>query len=135
MDNRKAEVIIVDDVMQNRLLLEIMLFDWQEEVYISEAENGVPVLEMIINSRYKNILVLLDLQMPVMDGYAFLDAWNSARDKVDKNVCIIIISATLFDKFKLAPQFGLQVGYLEKPVSDIEFKNVINAYLENITAV
>ena len=88
---------------------------------------------MIKSSPYNNILLLLDLQMPVMDGYAFLDAWQLEKNTVNKNVTIIIISATPMVKFKLRPQFGMQHDYLEKPVSEAELGNVINAFLNSIT--
>ena len=133
MNTIKAELIIIDDVALNRLLLQMMLSNWNNQLHISEAENAEPVLEMIKNSHYQHILLLLDLQMPVMDGYAFLDAWQLEKNTVSKNVTIIVISATPMVKFKLRPQFGLQNDYLEKPVSEAELGNVINAFLNSIT--
>ena len=135
MNTVKAEVIIIDDYAQNRLLLEMMLYRWEAELQISEAENASPVFNMIQQSPCQNILLLLDLQMPVMDGYAFLDAWQQQKSTVTKNVTIVVVSATPMAKFKLRPQFGLQDGYLEKPVSETELTNVINSYLKHIKEV
>ena len=133
MNTIKAEVIIIDDYAQNRLLLEMMLDKWQPLLHITEAENALPVIDMIKCSPYHNMLLLLDLQMPVMDGYAFLDAWQHEKNTVTKNVTIIVVSATPMVKFKFRPQFGLQNDYLEKPVSEAELTNVIDAYLKRIT--
>jgi CheY-like chemotaxis protein len=133
MNTIKAEVIIIDDYAQNRLLLEMMLDKWQPSLHITEAENGLPVIDMIKSSPYHNMLLLLDLQMPVMDGYAFLDAWQHEKNTVSKNVTIIVVSATPFAEFKLRPQFGQQHDYLEKPVSAAELSNVINTFLKRIT--
>lgn len=59
-------LVIVDDVAMNRALLGQM---FQKEFEILEAENGEEAIQ-IINEYYNNIaLVLLDIKMPVMDGF------------------------------------------------------------------
>ncbi len=59
-------LVIVDDIAMNRAILGQM---FQDEFEILEAENGEEAIK-IINEQYNNIaLVLLDIQMPVMDGF------------------------------------------------------------------
>jgi len=69
----RKSILIVDDTPFNRdLLTEILNDDYN----ILEAENGVEAVK-IIETRHDEIsLVLLDLLMPEMDGFAFLEHMN-----------------------------------------------------------
>lgn len=70
MEREKSTVLIVDDNPINRQLLHrILLLDY----HTLEAENGQQALELLEQTD-KISAVLLDIVMPVMDGYAFLEA-------------------------------------------------------------
>ena len=62
-------VLIVEDNEINREMLHELL---ASEYRVLEAENGQAALE-VLQSRYEEIsLILLDINMPIMDGYTFL---------------------------------------------------------------
>ena len=62
-------VLIVEDNEINREVLHKLL---ASEYQVLEAENGQAALE-VLQSRHEEIaLILLDINMPVMDGYTFL---------------------------------------------------------------
>jgi len=67
----KRTVLIIDDQEINREILKSIL---QDEYDISEAENGEVGLSALQNSEARVSAVLLDIMMPVMDGYGFLKA-------------------------------------------------------------
>jgi CheY-like chemotaxis protein len=62
---RALRILVVDDAEDNRMLVRAFLHDlgWQ----VDEADNGARALEMWQPGRYD--VVLMDVQMPVMDGY------------------------------------------------------------------
>ena len=64
------KVLIVDDVAINRDILSEMLEDLFETI---EAENGQEALDLIDQYGEDISLILLDLTMPVMDGFAALE--------------------------------------------------------------
>lgn len=72
-DNLRHTVLIVDDTEFNRDLLTEILSD---EYNILEAENGVQAVKIIESLKEEISLVLLDIVMPEMDGFAFLDYMN-----------------------------------------------------------
>jgi PAS domain S-box-containing protein len=61
----KAEVLVVDDAPENRELLEVLLTDLGLSVTV--AEDGKEGLESAMRNEYS--VILMDIQMPVMNGY------------------------------------------------------------------
>ena len=66
---RKKQILVVEDNLLNREMLVEILSD---EYEVLEAENGKAALDILQHSENEIALILLDVQMPVMDGYAFL---------------------------------------------------------------
>ena len=71
MDNqtKKRKILIVDDMELNRALLCEM---FQTKYTIYEAENGAQALEILERESENIAVVLLDLIMPVLDGFGVL---------------------------------------------------------------
>lgn len=67
---KKQTIMIVDDSEMNRAILTEML---AEEYGILEAEDGLEAIEVLSHSWQEVSLVLLDLMMPKMDGFAVLE--------------------------------------------------------------
>ncbi|HEX5409899.1 MAG TPA: GAF domain-containing protein [Gemmatimonadaceae bacterium] len=80
-------VLVVEDDRQTRTLLQRTLTraGWT----VTEAENGRVALDRIAAER--PALVLLDLLMPEMDGFEFLDAMR--RDEVCRGIPVVVITA------------------------------------------
>ena len=77
----QKQILIVEDNELNRAILrEILAADYQ----VLEAGNGQEALDILQQRRDSVALILLDVMMPVMDGYAFLD-----RIKADPELSLI----------------------------------------------
>lgn len=66
----KQQILIVDDNEINREMLGAILAD---DYTILKAENGREALDILESNKENISLILLDVMMPVMDGYSFLD--------------------------------------------------------------
>lgn len=66
---RQKHILVVEDNELNREMLVDILFD---QYVIHEAENGQAALDFLNHSREEIALILLDMMMPVMDGYTFM---------------------------------------------------------------
>lgn len=118
--NTIPKTLIVDDEHLNRVLLARSLQSFN--IPYSETTDGQEALEWIKNSAEKQLIVLLDLNMPVMDGYEFLFYLEMNPEKFsDKQIQIIIVSAASQNSFEeLCNLAGITIktaAYLEKPVS------------------
>ena len=65
----QKHILVVEDNELNREMLVDILSD---QYVIHEAENGQAALDFLNHSREEIALILLDMMMPVMDGYTFL---------------------------------------------------------------
>lgn len=86
--NVRKKILIVDDSEMNRSLLEDML---SGDFDIIEAENGMEAAGILHNQSHEICLMLLDIVMPVMDGFGLLDLMN--KNGWIKHVPVIMISA------------------------------------------
>ena len=109
---QKSNVLIVDDAAINRELLAFIL---QDRYQVFQAENGKQAIEMIESKERIYRLVLLDIQMPVMDGFDFLDYMK--KEDMLKNLPVIVISggstdASILHAYKLGA-----VDFFSRPFS------------------
>ena len=84
----KTQILLVDDSNMNRMLLREILGDGY---HILEAENGQECLETLRAEAGNIALVLLDINMPVMDGFEVLKAMNANHTIED--IPVIMISS------------------------------------------
>ena len=83
----KNKVLIVDDALINRDILKEILKDTYD---ILEAEDGKTALEILDAENNEISAILLDLLMPVMDGFQVLEELNAR--KVIEKIPVLVIS-------------------------------------------
>jgi adenylate cyclase len=119
-----GRLLVVDDNKVNRLLLGRSLE--QQGHSIEMAENGRQALEMLQAKPFD--LVLLDIEMPEMDGYQVLE--RATADLRLRDIPIIITSALEeVDSVVKCIEMGAE-DYLTKPVNPVLLKARIGASLE-----
>ena len=109
---QKSNVLIVDDAQINRELLEYIL---QDRYQVYQAENGAQAIEMIESHERIYRLMLLDIQMPVMDGFDVLEYMG--KKKLLKDLPVIVISGDSSDSAILHAYKLGAVDYFSKPFS------------------
>lgn len=74
---RRKYVLIVDDCQRDRMAVADVL---RSDYDILEACNGKQALEILSRKRAQISLIMLDLMMPVMDGYEFLEMYRKRKE-------------------------------------------------------
>jgi PAS domain S-box-containing protein len=118
-----AKILIVDDQETNVLLLEQML---SEEGYTHVSSTMQPIQVCAMHRKNSYDLILLDLQMPVMDGFAVMEGLKT--NDVDAYLPVIVLTAQPGHKLR-----ALQAGardFLSKPFDLVEVKTRIRNMLE-----
>ena len=123
-DATGPRVLVVDDNATNRNVLSRRL---ERQGYaVQEAPNGEIALDRIATEPFD--LVLLDIMMPVMDGFEVLERMR--RDKRMRTVPVIVISALdEIDSVVRAIEMGAE-DYLFKPFDPVLLRARIGALLE-----
>ena len=109
-----ARILIVDDELHNRQLLEVMLAP--EGLLLQTAASGEEALAKI--AQHPPDLILLDIMMPGMDGYEVVAKIKG--DAATKNIPVIMVSALDGRDARLQ---GLSAGaeeFLTKPVDRVD---------------
>lgn len=122
IERSKQQILIVDDSEMNRELLTAML---QDEYRILEACNGQEAVDMLSQYGTGIALVLLDIIMPVMDGFGVLGNMNS--NHMIEDIPVIMISNEDSDTvIRHAYEMGV-IDYIRRPFdSKIVYQRVSN---------
>jgi len=119
-----GRLLVVDDNKVNRLLLGRGLE--QQHHHVAFAENGLQALQMLHQEEFD--LVLLDIQMPEMDGYQVLE--KLTEDLALRHIPVIMTSALdELDSVVRCIEMGAE-DYLTKPVNPVLLRARIGASLE-----
>ena len=120
----KQQILIVDDSEMNREILTEML---QDDFRILEAENGEEALKMLKQYGTGISLMLLDIVMPVMNGY---EATRQIRalDRADaKTIPIVAMTANAFTEDRLKSKEAGMDEHITKPIDSKLLVKVIAA--------
>ncbi|MCH7412273.1 response regulator [Belliella sp. R4-6] len=125
-------ILIVEDNPVNQLVMKSILKKWANTKFII-ANHGLEAVEIL--NKEKIDLILMDLQMPEMDGYEATTAIrNGVCGEDNKNIPIIAVTADATEKAK---NRVIEVGmddYLTKPIDSEDLYSKIKKcfYLQNV---
>ena len=118
----KSQILLVDDSAMNRMMLTEILGD---SYHVLEAENGRECMEKLQEEAGNIALVLLDINMPVMDGFEVLKAMN-ANHTIEDTPVIMISSEDSDAAIRRSYELGAS-DYVNRPFdARIVYRRVTN---------
>ncbi len=118
---KEATILLVDDIKNNRELVEQNFKN--TAINILSAENGKIATQ--IAQTQKVDLVLMDIRMPVMDGYEAAEIIQ----KMDSSIPIVALTASVMEDEFERVKSGNFSGYLRKPVLKAHLFKELSKYL------
>jgi two-component system, cell cycle response regulator DivK len=116
------KILVIEDNEQNRYLATFLLEkNGYEVVTASDGHAGIELAEAT-----RPTLILLDIQLPMMDGYAVARALRANPSLAGTPIVAVTSYAMVGDREK-ALSSGCD-GYLEKPINPDTFVSQVEAY-------
>ena len=121
----KSTILVIEDNEQNIYLVTFIL---EKHGYpVIQARDGHEGIELA--RQIRPALILLDIQLPVMDGYTVARTLRSYPDLAQIPVIAVTSHAMVGDR-ELALEAGCS-GYIEKPIVPDTFMSQVEQYLPN----
>ena len=133
-DFRGRCILLVEDNELNREIAVEILNEYG--FLVDTAENGAEAVEKVKNSEPGNYdLVLMDVQMPVMNGYEATKQIRALDDPALAGITILAMTANAFDEDrKKALKCGMD-GFLSKPIVIEELISTLQKNLDQVSGV
>jgi PAS domain S-box-containing protein len=126
---RGGKVLYVEDVAVNQLLLEGFCNLWNVELDV--VSSGREALEQVRKRRYD--LILMDIQMPEMDGYETTRKIRTIQGDYYNKIPIVALSAEVSEDIKTKIYKSGMNGYLTKPIVPSELHATIQKHVPDNT--
>jgi len=119
----KGRILVIEDNEQNLYLIRYILEDSGYEVFsAADGQEGIDRAASLLPD-----LILLDIQLPFMDGYAVARKLRGNLDLAETPIVAVTSYAMPGDKEK-AIEAGCS-GYIEKPIDPDTFDKQVEKYL------
>ncbi len=78
-------------------------------------------------------LIFLDINMPFMDGWDFLDAYEEFREKMGKDIMLILLTSSVYkNDIEKAKQYKAVAEYIKTPISIDKLVETRNEYFRHL---
>lgn len=126
VDMLGKNIHVVEDSKIDRIILKKRLLRKRPELNVVESNNGKEAIEFYKNVKPQIDVVFLDINMPVMDGFSYLEAKQDIPEYKDVPV-ILLSSSDFIDDIRKALSFDCVINYIVKPITE----KVVNEFLED----
>ncbi len=124
----RPKILVVDDLSANLLSMKTLLKKVEVEVITAESGNAALTLAL----RHNLALILLDINMPVMDGFEVASLLNETEET--KNIPIIFVTAMDHSEERLLQAYDVgAVDYIEKPITPQILLAKVNIFINQWT--
>ncbi|MFG1461816.1 diguanylate cyclase [Xanthobacter sp. DSM 24535] len=124
-DIDRPKILVVDDVTANLVAMRHLLYSVRAEIF--EAHSGNEALALCLEHTFA--LILLDVQMPDMDGFEV--ASYLSNDPTTCDIPVVFVTATYLDDINRLKGYTFgAVDYIAKPINDAILLSKVTVFLE-----
>ena len=118
-------ILLVDDDEGFNFLNRLIFVDNQVNCDVHEAMNGKAALDYLEKSAECPEIILLDINMPIMDGFEFLERFEK-YDKCSASTNVFVLTSSGRDTDRLKSLTNKHVkGFFNKPLSDAHVQQIL----------
>lgn len=119
-----TEILLIDDDGVNNFINEKLIAATLPGIPIKTFTKAEEALEYLRNTTFDKSTILLDINMPDLSGWDFLNEMAAHKPEIQGNLFLLSSSIDLSDK-KKAEAHNLVKGYLEKPLKEDDIKKLL----------
>ena len=127
-----SHLLLVDDDPTTNFFNRHLLEKMNVCEVIHEAGNGQEALDKIEELRLIGQapdMILLDINMPIMNGFEFLEQYAKLDHKIRESVVICMLTTSLAQSdLDRSNQFAELNDYIDKPLSEVKIRDLIQKY-------
>lgn len=113
----KKEILLIDDDAVTNFLNQDLIEDKIPDIPITVFYNGFEALNYILENREKEFIIFLDLNMPIMNGWEFLEAIEPQLNGRQIEIYVLTSSINPKDKANVK-KISIVRTFLEKPLDE-----------------
>lgn len=122
-------MVIDDDEINNFLCSRVIMNSGIAsgvDTYLTANEALDSISDSIGSPELLPTLILVDINMPIMSGWDFLERFSELTSKVNKAIRVAILSSSVYQKDKeKAESIPGVIGYVSKPLTAENFKELV----------
>ncbi len=123
MLTKSKKILIVDDDEINNIICKKIINEYNAAIKVTTVTNGKNALELLQNSGNTSCVqlpdvILLDINMPVMNGWQFVDEYRKLGPELRKNITLFMLSSSqYYQDQETVSQYQEVEGLFTKPLS------------------
>ena len=124
-----TDILVVDDDKLVSLVVSAGLRR-KTALPVTPHSNGKSALDQVTATPAKIFMVLLDLTMPVMNGWEFLEAYRDLPEEQTRQIKILMLTTSINpDEERRAIDIPVVKGFIHKPLTPEKLEKAINVYI------
>src|ERR1035437_4402808 len=132
---RKKIICIIDDEEISHLIVKTIIKRLDIQTHFLPFNSGEDAITALKQLSVSNVelpdIILLDINMPVMDGWEFLNNFIKIKPQIDKKIEIYILSSsTAIEDINKSQKYAEISGYLCKPIAAETLRNIIQLEID-----
>jgi CheY-like chemotaxis protein len=120
------KILLVEDDVAFNFLNRKVLKENQVLCQVDEALNGKAALKYLANTDTCPDVILLDINMPVMDGFEFLEEFEKQRKCLNTSNIFILTSSNREEDREQSLKNKLVKGYFDKPLNKLHIEQILS---------
>ena len=113
----KPQFVLIEDNLIDQFVTKKLLKKGLDVNPLFIANNGKEGIDWLLkNSDHKSLVIILDIQMPIMNGFEFLEEFSTLAEDLKNRIKIFVLSSTLdSDEIKKAKENKYVSDFWNKP--------------------